>query len=60
MPQKIIPRFREARVAAQLSLRRAAELIGRTASAVQKWENGTNSPTVGGLPDGRCVWGERV
>ena len=46
MPQKITPRFREARVAAQLSLRRAAELIGRTASAVQKWENGTNSPTV--------------
>ena len=39
-------RFREARLAAGFSLRQAGQRLGKTASAVQKWESGANSPTV--------------
>jgi transcriptional regulator with XRE-family HTH domain len=44
-----LPRFREARLAAELSLRQAARRLGRSASALQKWEVGSNSPSMADL-----------
>ena len=39
-------RFREARMAAGFTLREAGRRFGKTASALQRWESGQNSPTV--------------
>jgi transcriptional regulator with XRE-family HTH domain len=43
-----VPNFRAWREAAQLTQLEAAARLGRTASAIQKWESGANSPT---MPD---------
>ena len=53
-------KFREARLAAGLSLSDAAERIGRTRSAIQKWEVGTNSPSVPDLYRLADAYGTRV
>jgi transcriptional regulator with XRE-family HTH domain len=41
-----LPRFRACREAAGLTQREAATTLGRTPSAIQKWESGMNSPTM--------------
>jgi transcriptional regulator with XRE-family HTH domain len=41
-----VPRFREARLNAGLTQNDAAHRLGKTGSAVQKWETGANSPTM--------------
>ena len=53
-------RFREARLAAGLSLSDAAKRIGRTRSAIQKWEVGTNSPSVPDLYRLANAYGTRI
>jgi transcriptional regulator with XRE-family HTH domain len=42
----IPPKFKEYRLNAGLTQQEAAAKLGRTASAVQKWEQGMNSPTM--------------
>jgi transcriptional regulator with XRE-family HTH domain len=41
-----IPRFKDCRLAAGLTQQEAAGRLGKTTSAIQKWEAGTNSPTM--------------
>jgi transcriptional regulator with XRE-family HTH domain len=41
-----VPNFRACREAARLTQQEAAARLGRTPSAVQKWEAGRNSPTM--------------
>jgi transcriptional regulator with XRE-family HTH domain len=53
-------RFREARLSAGLSLSNAAKRIGRTRSAIQKWEAGTNSPSVPDLYRLADAYGTRL
>jgi transcriptional regulator with XRE-family HTH domain len=40
------PRFKECRLAAGLTQQEAAARLGKTPSAIQKWEQGKNSPTM--------------
>jgi transcriptional regulator with XRE-family HTH domain len=40
------PRFKECRLAAGVTQQQAAAQLGRTPSAIQKWERGKNSPTM--------------
>jgi transcriptional regulator with XRE-family HTH domain len=43
---RYVPRFREVRVAAGVTQQEAAARVGRSQSAIQKWEQGANSPTM--------------
>ena len=52
-----VPRFRAARLEAGMTQHDAAQRIGRTPSAVQKWETGENSPTMADIYRLATVYG---